>query len=83
LDNISVVAVSPPLFQATALAGGAFAFTWTALPGMTYQVQYTTNLAAPVWNNLGGAITATKTVLSSSDAQPPDQQRFYRVILLP
>ena len=65
------------------LANGGVTLTWTALPGLAYQVQYTTNLAGNLWNNLGGAVTATNTTLTLSDIQPPGQQRLYRVVLSP
>jgi hypothetical protein len=50
---------------------------------MVYQIQYTTDLGAPAWQNLGLPITATNAVISFADALPPDPQRFYRVVLSP
>jgi hypothetical protein len=83
LDNVSVVPISPPVFQGVTLANGAITLTWTALPGLAYQVQYTTNLAGNLWNNIGSAVTATNATLTLSDVQPPDPQRFYRVVMSP
>ncbi len=84
LDDVSVVPISPPTLQGVTLANGAVTLAWTALPGLAYQVQYTTNLAGSLWNNIGSAITATtNTTLNLSDVQPPDHQRFYRVVLSP
>jgi len=48
--------------------------------GQTYQVQYTASLAQPTWNNLGGAITASSSIMTASDVVGPDSQRFYRVV---
>jgi hypothetical protein len=83
LDDVSVVPISLPSFKAVAMANHACTLTWTAVPGLVYQVQYTTNLAANVWNNLGSAISATNATLSLLDVQLSDAQRFYRVWLSP
>jgi hypothetical protein len=83
LDDISVVPVSLPALQSLALAHDIVTLTWTTLPGLAYQFQYTTNLAASAWNNLGGLVTATNTTLTLSDVQPPDLHRFYRLLLSP
>jgi hypothetical protein len=83
LDDVSVVAISAPVFQGVTLANSAVTLTWSALPGLAYQVQYTTNLAVGVWNNIGSPVTATNATLTLSDVQPPDPQRFYRVVPSP
>ena len=48
-----------------------------------YQVQYTTDLNAGVWNNLGDVATAAVDTLTVSDVIGQDPQRLYRVILSP
>jgi hypothetical protein len=58
-----------------------FAFNWTAISGLTYQVQYSTNGGATNWTNLGNPITASSSSVSISDAVTNTQQ-FYRVVLL-
>jgi len=65
------------------LVNGALSLTWTVSPWLAYQVQYTTNLAANLWSNIGSAVTATNATLTLSDVQPPDPQRFYRVVPSP
>jgi hypothetical protein len=66
-------------FQSAAQFGNAVTFSWLTVPGASYQVQYTTNLASTNWTNLGGAIIATNGVTTSSDNVGPDPQRFYRI----
>jgi subtilase family serine protease len=83
LDDVSVVPISPPVFQGVTLVNGALSLTWTVSPWLAYQVQYTTNLAANLWSNIGSAVTATNATLTLSDVQPPDPQRFYRVVPSP
>jgi len=73
----------PPVLQAVRRTGGSLTFTWNAVAGRTYQVQYTTNLSHPTWNNSGSAIPGTNGTLTASDTIGPDARRFYRVALLP
>jgi len=74
----------PPVIQSvTRTGGGIITFTWSAVAGRTYQVQYSTNLTQGAWNNLGSAIPATNGIATTSDTIGPDARRFYRVALLP
>jgi len=82
LDDVSVTPVTAPVFQSVAKTGGAITFTWSALVGQTYQLQYKTNLTQTGWSDLSGTITATNSVMTGSDPIGPDAHRFYRVILL-
>jgi uncharacterized repeat protein (TIGR03803 family) len=79
--NIVQIGRTAPFFLPAAKAAGALTLTWTAVAGLTNQVQYITNLSQTVWNNLGGAVTATNTTMTITDFAPQDPQRFYRVIL--
>jgi hypothetical protein len=47
-----------------------------------YQVQYKTNISQAAWIDLGPAQAATNSILSVSDTIT-NEQRFYRVLLLP
>jgi hypothetical protein len=51
------------------------------MSGVPYQLQYTTDLSTLNWINLGTPITVTNGVIATSDNNPADPQRFYRVIL--
>ena len=51
--------------------------------GRQYQVQFTTNLAAASWVNLGSPVTAVTNSLAIPDAGNTDASRFYRVLLVP
>jgi subtilase family serine protease len=83
LDDIGVMAVPAPFFQSITTVSNNFVLAWNAWQGLAYQIQYTTDLGAPAWQNLGPPITATNAVMSYSDTLPPDPQRFYRTVLLP
>jgi hypothetical protein len=87
-DHLPVVAdytipitVPAPVFQSVTAPGGAVTFTWSAVAGAVYQLQYCTDLAQGNWSNLVSAITATNAVMSSSDSIGPDPQRFYRLLV--
>ncbi len=81
LDDISLVPFSVPALQFPVLAGSTVLFTWNAVPGLVYQVQYKTDLAQPTWNALGSPITATSSSQTASDPAGQAAQRFYRVVL--
>jgi hypothetical protein len=83
LDDISVSAIALPVFQSVNRFGNSLAFTWSAMVGRTYQLQFSTNLTRTNWVNLGTAMIATNSTVSASDTLGPDPQRFYRVVLLP
>lgn len=81
LDDVSVAPVNPPRFQGVTSTKSGVTLTWVTLPGLIYQLQYTTNLLGGNWNLVGAAITATNTLTTVIDVQPTDQHRFYRVVL--
>ena len=82
LDDVSVTPISATLFQALTKTNGTLNFTWNALTGLVYQVQYKTNLLQTNWINLGTAITATNLTATATNLIGPDPQRFYRLQLL-
>jgi len=82
----SVVAVSvqlPPVTPAFDPPNGLCYFSWSAISNLTYQLQYTTNLMAPAWTDLGSPITATTNLATAIETNTADVQRFYRVRFLP
>jgi hypothetical protein len=79
---LTVTLPSPLFFSATVTEKGLITFTWTTVPFQEYQVQYTGDLSAGLWTNLGPSITATNTSMTGSDTLGPDPQRFYQVLLV-
>jgi subtilase family serine protease len=82
LDDVSVIPIPATLFQPVTETNGTLNFTWNALTGLVYQVQYTTNLLQTNWINLGNAITATNVTATATNLIGSDPQRFYRLQLL-
>jgi hypothetical protein len=85
LDDISVrpIPIAAPIFQKVTLTTGLIQLTWSAPPGLTYQMQYTTDLNPIAWNNLGNPITPTNGTVTASDSITASRQRFYRIVVLP
>jgi uncharacterized repeat protein (TIGR02543 family) len=73
----------PPVFQSVVQIAGELTFTWSAVAGRTYQVQYRTDWLQTNWSDLGIPTFATNDTTSASDSAGPDPQRFYRITLLP
>jgi uncharacterized repeat protein (TIGR03803 family) len=71
--------VLPPVFEAPMVADGSITFAWRLMPGQTYQLQYSTDLAH--WFKQGGPVTATASRVSFSEAVGSNAQRFYRIQL--
>jgi hypothetical protein len=83
LDDVSLTPVPPAVLQSLGRTGSGVQFSWSALAGLAYQVQYKTNLLQANWLNLGTAITATGSSLTTTDAPASDFQRYYRLLVLP
>jgi hypothetical protein len=83
LDDVSVIPLQAPAFSSVTKSGGSIHLTWSSVPNLVYQLQYTTNLASGTWLNLGGPITAGGSIVTTTDATTSDNQRFYHVIVVP
>jgi len=66
-------------FQSVSQSGDMVTFTWSAVSGMLYQVQYSTNLSSGDWIDLGCPVLASGTSATDSDTLGSDPFRFYRV----
>ncbi len=85
LDDVSVTPIPSPDFQSVAETDGVWNLAWRAAAGLTYQVQYKTNLLQADWFNLGTPMVAAKSLLTVSDsgAGTNSAQRFYRLVVSP
>jgi hypothetical protein len=61
--------------------GKSFSFNWQVQAGLTYQVQFKTNLMEAAWQNLGTPILATNTAMPFADTSAASDKRFYRVVV--
>jgi hypothetical protein len=81
--QLTVTVLPSPTVASITQTGGAFAFSWSAIAGRQYEVQYTTNLLSGAWQNLGNPFVATNATVSASDIIGPETKRFYRVVMMP
>jgi subtilase family serine protease len=87
LDNVSVMPVPVPTFTGSSCLSGSgathgFSFSWNTLAGVTYQVQYKTNLLQTDWLVLSN-FTATASSVNFTNFPGADPCRFYRIRSLP
>jgi len=82
LDDVSVFPLPSPTIQTIQQAGQTVEISWSALAGLVYQVQESTNLLQDQWTNLGSPITATGNSATTSEDIGAGTQEFFRVILL-
>jgi hypothetical protein len=73
----------PPLTINAKMLDDHVVLSWNAAASKTYQLQYKSNLSQADWVNLNGAITATNSVMNTSDVIELDGQRFYRILMNP
>jgi hypothetical protein len=61
------------------LEAGVLTFTWEAILGRTYQLEYKTDLTTPDWTPLGSPLVADAPVESVTHDLATDASRFYRI----
>ncbi len=85
LDDVSVTPVPTVAFRTAVEAATSFSLTWGTAIGLTYQVQYKTNLLQLNWIDLGTPAVATGSSLAISDTNSVNSpsQRFYRLVVSP
>ena len=60
------------------------ALSWSALPGLTYRLQYKNDLSDVLWTDVPGDVLATNTLALKLDAgSATNAARFYRIVALP
>jgi uncharacterized repeat protein (TIGR01451 family) len=60
------------------VTNGMVTVSWTATPGVTYSLQYKSNLLDSVWKDIAGYVTASGGTASKEDFLGLGPQRFYR-----
>jgi len=68
---------------AARISGPSLVLTWASLPGASYQLEYTKDLASGAWVPLGGTLTGTGGPLSITNGIYSSQEQFYRISALP
>jgi len=77
-NEIQFLLTVRPLIQSLSRSGPAFKLTWSAVPGRSYWLQYTTNLTTGNWTDLPPAVLATGPTATATDTNAASR-RFYRI----
>jgi hypothetical protein len=81
-ETFTVTALDLVLGSVTATTNGV-SLNWSGIPGITYRVQYRTDLEEGSWLDLPGDVTVTNnTALVLDAAAVTNVTRFYRVVAL-
>lgn len=75
--------LTPVYITSVSKSGNNLNLSWLAQQGLTYRVQYQTNLnPSALWIDVSGDVTATGNSASKTDILPANApQRFYRVMM--
>ncbi len=78
-SSFTIIVVAAPTLQAIAFGTNGLTFSWSAIPGATYRIQYKDGLNDADWISLTPDVVADGSTVSLTDpiANP---QRFYRVL---
>ena len=82
LDDVSLTPIPKPSFAALDGGPNRVGFTWYSRPGLSYVVQYKTNLLQADWISLS-TNTAGASTASFTNPACPDPERLYRIRQLP
>jgi len=80
--RLDIATPPQPVFQSVVQTGSVVTLVWSSLAGQRYQIQTKSNLSQPDWSDFGSTIIATNVTATVSDNVGPDNQRFYRAVLL-
>jgi hypothetical protein len=82
IQSFSVIVLPKPEIHSVLEGDGMVKFDWNAIDGLTYRVQFKTNLTDEAWIDLPPDVVATNS--SVNIEQPTSEpQRFYRVLVVP
>lgn len=82
-NTLSVAEVPLVITNVAFIDAASVAVTWQAVPNFTYQLQYKDQLDAGDWQAIIPAVTATEEFVTVTNSVVNQQQRFYRVQLMP
>jgi hypothetical protein len=83
LDEVYVSAIASPVFQSVIKTNKNVNLSWNAVPGYLYGVEYNTNLLNTNWILLHSGSFPQALPMTATDTNPPDADRFYRILMTP
>ncbi len=82
-NSFNVFVASIPSISHAIITSNGVSFQWLAGTNQQFKVQWTTNLAAPVWMTFPGIITSTNGTFNFTDTNAAMVMKFYELILQP
>jgi hypothetical protein len=83
-NPLSPATNSRPHLGPLTLGTNGITLTWSALPALTYRLQYKNTLTDSLWLDISGDVVAVTNFPSKLDPAPAtNNSRFYRIIVLP
>jgi len=82
-EAVTLVVVSQPVIESITSSGAMVTIRWSALPGLSYRLQFKTSLGQASWTDLPGEVVANGSTATKSDSTATSGQRFYKVTVLP
>jgi photosystem II stability/assembly factor-like uncharacterized protein len=90
LDTISIadgysccVSIPRPLITSISRFDSNVAITWSATAGVSYRLQYNTNLSTTNWFDVPGDVLASGSSASTTNTAATNAQKYYRIRQLP
>jgi hypothetical protein len=78
--TVVVTGSAPALvIQSITVSNGIATIKWNSVSNLSYRLQYTADLADLIWSNIVPDITATGSVVTTTNGINNSTQRFYRV----
>jgi hypothetical protein len=81
--DVNLLVASQPVIESITSSGGMVTIRWSALAGLSYRVQFKTNLGQASWTDLQGDVIANGPTATKTDSTTASGQRFYKLAVLP
>jgi len=78
----SVSTVPAPQMESLFPTGSEIELIWSAIPGLRYQIQTSSNLNDSIWSDISGDIIAEGSMMTNSSSVAATPQYFYRILVL-
>ena len=81
--SFSVIVAPRPVFTAITRTNDVVELMWTAIAGLSYELQYSGPETSQLWTNLQTVVASESGTASGTDAVSFAEQRLYRVRVVP
>jgi hypothetical protein len=78
-----VTVMAGPVIESINVSNDVVTVTWSAIAGLTYKLQFKTNITDTNWSAVPPDVTATGSSVTNTDTLSTEVERYYRVLLVP